>query len=131
LSTYKFVVCAQTDGSTSQAFEAFVAPNGHAVVNLSGIRVDPADFSSGSATNLYGLNIEDQIGATNSWAIKTGAGKVEFGDTLQLDRNLITTLHTPASSSEPCTTGQIADDANHHYVCTATNTWKRVALSSF
>lgn len=41
------------------------------------------------------------------------------------------TLHTPASSSEACTAGQFSDDANFHYVCTATNTWKRVALSSF
>jgi hypothetical protein len=28
-------------------------------------------------------------------------------------------------------TGQYTDDANYHYVCVATNTWKRVALSSF
>jgi hypothetical protein len=41
------------------------------------------------------------------------------------------TLHTPASSSEPCTAGTFTDDANYHYVCVATNTWKRVALSSF
>jgi hypothetical protein len=41
------------------------------------------------------------------------------------------TLTTPASSSAACTTGQFTDDANFHYVCVATNTWKRVALSSF
>jgi hypothetical protein len=40
-------------------------------------------------------------------------------------------LYTPASSSASCTAGQFADDANYHYVCTATNTWKRVALSAF
>lgn len=51
--------------------------------------------------------------------IKTGPG------------GLIGTLHTPASSSEACITGTAFDDANYHYVCVATNTWKRVALSTF
>jgi len=41
------------------------------------------------------------------------------------------TLTTPASSSAPCNAGDFTDDANFHYVCTAPNTWKRVALSSF
>ncbi|GAN53198.1 hypothetical protein Tasa_007_043 [Tanticharoenia sakaeratensis NBRC 103193] len=40
-------------------------------------------------------------------------------------------LYTPSSSSSTCTTGQFTDDSNYHYVCVATNTWKRVALSSF
>jgi hypothetical protein len=41
------------------------------------------------------------------------------------------TLTTPSSSSATCTAGQFTDDANFHYVCVATNTWKRAALSSF
>lgn len=41
------------------------------------------------------------------------------------------TLTTPASSSAACAAGQFTDDANFHYVCTSTNTWKRAALSSF
>ncbi|MBS1033361.1 hypothetical protein [Gluconobacter cerinus] len=41
------------------------------------------------------------------------------------------TLSTPSSSSAPCTSGQFTDDANYHYVCVATNMWKRVALSTF
>jgi hypothetical protein len=40
-------------------------------------------------------------------------------------------LTTPSSSSAACIAGQFTDDANYHYVCTATNTWKRVALSAF
>jgi hypothetical protein len=34
---------------------------------------------------------------------------------------------SPASSSA-CTTNQIAHDSNFLYICTATNTWKRVAI---
>jgi hypothetical protein len=39
----------------------------------------------GVVTNYYGLKVDDQTGATNNWAIKTGAGRVEFGDRVQLD----------------------------------------------
>jgi hypothetical protein len=38
---------------------------------------------------------------------------------------------TPSSSSSPCTAGQIGADAKYVYICVATNTWKRSALSSF
>ena len=38
---------------------------------------------------------------------------------------------TPASASASGTTGEIAWDASYIYVCTATNTWKRSALSSW
>lgn len=37
----------------------------------------------------------------------------------------------PASASDTGTTGQVAWDANYLYVCTATNTWKRSALSTW
>ena len=40
-------------------------------------------------------------------------------------------LATPATSSAPCTAGQIGADAKYIYVCVATNRWKRSALSSF
>ncbi len=38
---------------------------------------------------------------------------------------------TPANSSATCTPGQLWADANYVYSCTATNTIKRAALSSF
>lgn len=41
------------------------------------------------------------------------------------------TLKTPASSSAACVAGQFTDDTNYHYVCVATNTWKRAALAAF
>jgi hypothetical protein len=40
-------------------------------------------------------------------------------------------LTTPSSSSATCSAGDFTDDASYHYTCTATNTWKRVALSTF
>ena len=38
---------------------------------------------------------------------------------------------TPASSSATCQTGQLQFDSNYFYACTAPNTWKRAAWSSF
>lgn len=38
---------------------------------------------------------------------------------------------TTKSNTSPGTAGQVCWDANYIYVCTATNSWKRVSLSSF
>ena len=38
---------------------------------------------------------------------------------------------TPASSSAACQTGQLQFDSNYLYACTAPNTWKRAAWSTF
>jgi hypothetical protein len=38
---------------------------------------------------------------------------------------------TPASSSTACQTGQVEADSNYLYFCTAPNSWKRSAWSSF
>lgn len=43
----------------------------------------------------------------------------------------IRTANTPASATATGTQGQIAWDANYVYVCVATNTWKRAALSTW
>lgn len=39
--------------------------------------------------------------------------------------------HTPSSATDTGTTGQIAWDTGFIYICTATNTWKRVAISTW
>lgn len=43
----------------------------------------------------------------------------------------IATAKTPASATAAGTTGDICWDASYIYVCTATNTWKRTALSTW
>lgn len=37
----------------------------------------------------------------------------------------------PATSTSTGTVGQLAEDGTYLYVCTATNTWMRTALSTF
>jgi len=43
----------------------------------------------------------------------------------------ITTAQTPASASATGTAGTICWDTSYIYVCTATNTWKRAAISTW
>jgi len=40
-------------------------------------------------------------------------------------------LKTPASAAATGTTGQIAWDASYIYICTSTDTWKRVAIATW
>jgi hypothetical protein len=42
-----------------------------------------------------------------------------------------TKVSAPATATSTGVTGQIATDASYIYVCTATNTWKRVAISTW
>lgn len=44
---------------------------------------------------------------------------------------LFVATKTPASASSAGTAGQIAWDADYIYVCTATDTWKRVAIATW
>ena len=70
------------------------------------------------------------IDGTNIGASTPGAGTFNAlattGDNIRID-----TSQTPSSSSASGTKGEIAYDTDYIYVCVATNTWKRVALSTF
>jgi hypothetical protein len=68
----------------------------------------------------------------------TNSGNVGIGTTspsqlldVNSDSIRVRTAKTPASASATGTQGQIAWDASYIYVCTATNTWKRVALATW
>jgi len=88
---------------------------------------------SGNATIAGDLKVTgttDITGATNSTGNITGnlTGNVT-GD---VTGNVTIPASTaPASASDNGQPGQIAWDANFIYVCVATNTWKRAALSSW
>lgn len=62
-----------------------------------------------------------------------GVSKLQVsGETKILsDTFIITTSKTPASAATTGTAGQIAWDADYIYVCTATDTWKRVAIATW
>jgi len=102
--------------------------------------VDVGNSGNQSATpyiDLNGLGTQNNVrminDANGQLTINTATG-----GNLQVNANGIFTtgsfhvnLATPSSSSAPCTAGQIGADTNYIYVCVATNTWRRSALSSF
>jgi len=68
----------------------------------------------------------------------TSAGNVGINTTspttlldVNADTVRVRTARTPASAAATGATGEICWDANYIYVCTATNTWRRTAISSW
>jgi hypothetical protein len=99
--------------------------------------------ASGSANGIRGTingQIQDNFGgmyfifslAPNSNVVADVAeldynGNLDlYGDTLR-----IRTAKTPTSATDTGSTGQIAWDTGFIYVCTATNTWERVAIATW
>ncbi len=68
-----------------------------------------------------------------SGRLLVGTSSDSGGALLQVNGNRIrvATAKTPASASDTGTAGEICWDASYIYVCTATNTWKRTAISTW
>jgi hypothetical protein len=100
----------------------------------------------------FGLNFYASTGSTYDFTIfnaagtgllvnPTGTSALTAFDTFTATGTLIanaasnafriTTAQTPASAAATGTAGTIAWDSSYIYVCTATNTWKRVAIATW
>src|SRR5271165_2731259 len=121
----------------SSAYLGSVALNGDATNGS----VDVGNLANTSATPYIDLN-GFGTSQNNVRMINDANGQLTIhtvtGGNLQVNANGVYTagsfhvnLATPASSSAPCTLGQIGADAKYVYVCVAANQWKRSALSSF
>ena len=62
--------------------------------------------------------------------LDTDGGQTIDG-TLTIGDDLIIATKTPSSASDTGTTGTIAWDSSYIYICTATDTWKRVAIATW
>ena len=61
----------------------------------------------------------------------TGNVNIQNDLTIGGDTVKVTTARTPASATAAGTAGEICWDTSYIYVCTATNTWKRVAIATW
>jgi len=75
--------------------------------------------STGNALS-FGINDTTYLSLTSAGVL-----------TVANDSFIVTTAKTPASAADTCTTGQHAWDASYLYACTATNTWKRAAITTW
>jgi hypothetical protein len=88
---------------------------------------------TGSTVFRRGSGDTESARLDSSGRLLVGTSSDSGGALLQVngDRVRIATAKTPASASDTGTTGEICWDANYIYVCTATNTWKRSAISTW
>src|ERR1051325_10847625 len=83
--------------------KTYVSNGGSGTINSSfGIHVTGNDnWGGGSVLNNYGIKVENQaIAGADNWAIRTGAGKVQFGDTLEAEKNFFAAQSIVPSSAE-------------------------------
>lgn len=89
-------------------------------------------IGTGCNIRFYTENTE-RLRIASSGSLLVGTSLDSGGALLQVEGNRIrvATAKTPSSASDTGTTGEICWDASYIYVCTATNTWKRAALSTW
>jgi hypothetical protein len=103
---------ATRDLEINVADNSFGAYDAHLKIFFGGDVVTPAlDFYEGGSANASEFNL---------------AGKIKATQFKLVDLNT-----APANASDTGTKGEIRIDANHIYICTATNTWKRVAIATW
>ncbi|WP_353070054.1 hypothetical protein RBB75_07485 [Tunturibacter empetritectus] len=131
----------ETAGGNIRMAAASGGSSGYSNIALNGNNTDGSRIGlvgggpSTNDTNMYidvpsGGNFKFRIGSISATCM-LGASGLSCPSGVFTAASYHESLSTPASSSAPCSAGDFADDSNFHYVCTATNTWKRVALSAF
>ena len=70
-------------------------------------------------------------GAASIGGATTVAGTLTATDTVSAPSLKVTSSYTPSTSSSTGVTGQIVWDSSYVYICVATNTWKRAAITTW
>jgi hypothetical protein len=113
--------------SATQGICDILLLSGTNTAEMARLRIDSSsNFMVFNKTNQERLRI-DSTGKVLIGTTTAGASKLTIND----DSIQVNTAKTPATAGATGTTGQIAWDANYVYVCIATNTWKRSALSTW
>jgi hypothetical protein len=73
----------------------------------------------------------ERLRITSAGLVGIGTSAPETALDVNADTVRVRTARTPASASATGATGEICWDASYIYVCTATNTWKRSAISTW
>ena len=85
-----------------------------------------------SHTLTLGMTSSNYTSYNDTAYIQTnGAGGIKFFSDVAFTGKAILATSTPASAAATGTTGTVTWDASYIYICTATNTWKRVAIATW
>jgi hypothetical protein len=103
--------------------------------NSNGVLVIDADVNNenGASAVIFGVDGSERVRLDASGRLLVGTATNTGGALFQVngDRFRIATAKTPASATATGAQGEISWDADYIYVCTATDTWKRAALSTW
>lgn len=89
--------------------------------------------SGSNAGSDFSLDAHTDAGAYNFTAlsISRSGGNATFYNLVTAPQLRVSLSNPPASATATGTSGMIRWDANYIYVCTATDTWKRVAIATW
>ncbi len=110
--------------------------NGMAAIGMNGAGTNgflgEIKFYTG-ASDVFNASLSERARIDSSGRLLVGTSSQSGGSLLQVNDNRIriATAKTPASATDTGVAGEICWDANYVYVCTATNTWKRTAISTW
>jgi len=98
--------------------------------NVGGAKLHVA-AGTGTILKLTGYGVQPLVVTSGGMVDFTGSVDTYTGNSLRADEKIRITSQTSPSSSATGSVGEIRVDGNYIYVCTATDTWKRAALSTF
>jgi hypothetical protein len=138
INTSQQVQVLATTASSSTTTGALVVSGGVGVAGSINAGTTGANhshvFTGGDLGSGSTILVARDSNGTNQFIVG-GSGVVQITNSLQLNGSAnvlrIVNSQTPASASATGTAGTIAWDSSYIYVCTATNTWKRVAISTW
>jgi hypothetical protein len=113
---------ASTDGGTNETLygvQTTISASNSAVATIAaGVDItSPFVFTGGSILNNYGLLVGDQTAGTNNYAIKTGLGKVSFGDKVGISTTSPVANFQVANGSNATTTMELGSSGQNKGSC--------------
>lgn len=87
--------------------------------------------AAGTKINANFTELYNALGVNGTLTVATVAKSGDYVDLLNKPATAPALVAPPVSSTASGVVGQISWDANYIYVCVNTNTWKRVALTTW
>lgn len=105
---------------------------GYGLKGFDGVRFHSYTTAGGVVIGTTATPISLKSLTTAGVVLSTSAGLISTSTAPSFSQLKLSALNTaPSSASDTGTLGEIRIDANYIYICTATNTWKRVAIATW